>query len=71
MVRPQRGQMLQVEAQVMPQLEQVLVRAALPALPQLIVQPPFPLAPPTLSKAQLDCGKSGREKNSSPPPCSP
>ena len=76
MGRPQRGQIEQVEAQVMPQLEHVLVvpPPAAPLTPGQETQPPFApfvVAPPTGSKAQLDCGKSGNEKNSSHTPCSP
>lgn len=74
MVEPQRGQIEPELRQVVPQLEQV---ETLPQQPdvgcvpgQATHWPPTALTVPAvspfvLSKAQLDCGKSGREKNSS------
>ena len=71
MALPQRGQLPEQEAQVVPQEEQVLQVA-----PRLFTQLPFHVvqgqeALPTaadaelLSVVQADCGNSGRLKNSS------
>ena len=75
MVLPQRGHMEPPEAQVVPQLEQVLTRQQVPA--ELAVgqetEPPDEVLTTdaeafsghTSVKAQDDWGKSGSEKNSS------
>ena len=77
MALPQRGQLAPLEAQVVPQLEQVHTRQqalfaelaggqfTLPP-PNAVVEPFEPLlSEQTSSKAQEDCGNSGSEKNSS------
>jgi len=76
-VRPQRGQMVLLPAQVVPQLEQVLTQqpadtvvpgqTVLLPLNILVAAVPFEAAdaPATVSNAQLDCGNNGRLKNSS------
>ena len=74
---PQRGQSVFRPAQVVPQLEQVQQPLTGDVVPQVwqvcptapetvpvLVQEPLPQAG-TSSKAQDDCGNSGREKNSS------
>ena len=71
MVEPQRGQMLPPLAQVVPQLEQVhtesegFVDGQFTLVPLNMVVVPLLVADSTASNAQLDCGKSGRLKNSS------
>lgn len=75
MVEPQRGQIDPEHWQVVPQLEQVDTRPQQPdvgcvpgqetVLPLNVVVAPAAASLPTSSKAQLDCGKSGSEKNSS------
>ena len=76
-VRPQRGQMELLPAQVVPQLEQVLTQwlaetvvpgqTVLAPLNMLVAAVPLEdaEAPATGSNAQLDCGNNGRLKNSS------
>ena len=72
MADPHRGQLLPFVAQVVPQLEQVLIRAAgpvailIPLVPagQMGVPAPGPVLH-TSVKAQEDWGNRGREKNSS------
>lgn len=74
MALPQRGHCEEQEAQVVPQEEQVeqLWPRLFTQEPLYMVQLqdealPFPpaLPPFAVSEAQADCGKSGREKNSS------
>ena len=81
MAQPQRGQVVALPAQVVPQEEQVLVQVApMPLMqeqPQLLLQPllqlllqpllQLPFRPAALAEGsgQADCGNSGRLKNSS------
>jgi len=79
MTEPQRGQLEPVAWQVVPQLEQVdtdptqvpqpltgLVPGQVTVWPLNMFVVPFPLeTPATVSKAQLERGKRGSEKNSS------
>ena len=78
MVLPHRGQMLPPEAQVVPQLEQVLTRQPQPRLlPAVVFWQPQPVVVPAVEavvsavtaeaslKAQEDWGNSGSEKNTS------
>ena len=76
MAEPQRGQMDPEHWQVVPQFEQVDTRVQQPdvgcvpgqdtVLPlNAVVAPAVAVSSQTSSKAQLDCGKSGSEKNSS------
>ena len=77
MTEPQRGQLEPVAWQVVPQLEQVETDPTLPQQPLVGLVPGqgtvWPLnmfvvlldAPATVSKAQLERGNKGSEKNSS------
>ena len=78
MAQPQRGQVVALPRQVVPQEEQVLaaqvapvlltqvgVQPVLQPLLQLGLQPQPRLAAATVLSGQADCGKSGRLKNSS------
>lgn len=72
MAEPQRGQLEPEAWQVVPQFEQVESTGAQHPLVGLVpgqgmvwLLNILPVAPPTLSNAQLDCGNSGSEKNSS------
>ena len=73
MAQPQRGQVVALPRQVVPQEEQVLVAQEEPRLltqaPQPVLQPELQpqgrLAAATVLSGQADCGNRGRLKNSS------